>query len=111
MFDVHKTKERTYEFITQGTHQETHHDGTSNTDNVGGPHVFLGNAKVITNLREKGSDGKPNEERDEKAPPGAVESAHMRPGERAKLDLRRLVILVRVGSDVVLRVLLPLGLS
>lgn len=101
---------RTYEFVTQGTHQETHSDGTSYANNVGGPNILFGKAKVVTDLREKGCNGEPNEESNKKAPPRTVEGAHVRPGKRAKLDLRRLVILVRVGADVVLRILLPLGL-
>ena len=96
--------------VTEGSKEETHEDGSTNTNNGGGPHFLFGNTQVITDLRKQRSNGKPNEESQEKGRPGEVESTHVGASKRHQLDLSGLVILIRVNFDMVLRVLLPFSL-
>ena len=72
---------------------------------------MLGKVKSFLDLREKGSNGEPDKEGDEKSKPRTVEGTHVRTSETAELDFRSFVILIRVEFDVVLGVLLPLLLS
>lgn len=96
--------------VAHRAEDETHADGTGDGDDGGGPDLLLGDAKVRADLGKKRGDGEPDEEGNEEAPPRAVEGAHVRAGEVAKLDLLGLVILVGVDLEDVGLVLLGLRL-
>ena len=96
--------------VTQGTKEETHEDGSTNTDNARGPDFFLGKRESSTDLGKKRSDGEPDEKGNEETQPREVEGSHVRAGEAAKLDLGGSVILIRVDVKGVGVVLLPFGL-
>jgi len=95
--------------VTGRSEDETHEDSTSDSDNGGSPDFLLGQTKIDLDLGKKRSNGEPNEEGDEKSPPGAVEGSHVRAGEGTKLDSGGLVILVGVDLNGVFRVCLPLS--
>ena len=95
------------ELVTGRSKNETHEDGSTYTDNVGGPKLFLGEIKSVLDLSEKRSNGEPNEKGNEKAPPRAVEGTHVGAGEVAKLDLSGLVVLVGIDVHSVSIILLP----
>ena len=96
--------------VAQRAEDEAHADGASDGNHRRGPDLLLGDAEVGTDLGKEGGDGEPDEEGDEEAPPRAVEGAHVRAGEVAKLDLLGLVVLVGVDLEDVRLVLLGLGL-
>ena len=95
---------------TERTKDETHDDGTSDSDDVGCPNLFLGQAESVADFGQKRSDGEPDEECDEESPPGAVECSHVWTCKVAQLDFGGLVILVGIDVDGVLRVLFPFSL-
>ena len=98
--------------VAGGSKNETHEDGSSDTDDGGRPDLLLGQAKRVLDLRKERSDGEPDEEGNEEAPPRAVEGTHVRAREVAQLDLGGLVILVGIDVQDVRLVLLDLlGLS
>lgn len=72
--------------------------------------MFLGKAKGLLDFTQERRYGKPDEEGNEKSPPGAMECTHVGAGKRAKLDFLGLVILVRVNFNEVSIILLVLGL-
>ena len=96
--------------VTEGSEEETHEDGSTNTNNGGGPDFLLANTQVITDLREQRSNSEPDEEGNEETRPRVVESTHVGASKRHQLDLSGLIILIRVNFDMVLRVLLPFSL-
>lgn len=97
--------------VAHRTEKETHEDGSSDTNNGGGPDLLLGEPKGILDLTKKGGDSEPDEEGNEKSPPRVVKCSHVRAGKVAKLDLRGSVILVGVdGKDVRLVRLIFFGL-
>ena len=69
---------------------------------------MLGDSDRVTDLREERGGGEPDEEGDEKTPPGKVKGAHVRAGKGAELDLFGTVVLVGIDLDVVFTVRLPL---
>ena len=84
------------ELVAGGSEEETHEDGSGDADNRRSPDLLLGQVEGRPDLREKRSDGEPDEEGDEETPPRAVEGTHVWAGEVAQLDLAGLVILVGV---------------
>jgi hypothetical protein len=96
------------ELVATRSKDETHEDGSSDTDNGGSPELLLGEIKGVLDLRQERGNGEPDEESNEETPPRAVEGSHVRASKTAKLDLSSLVILVRVDGDRVGLVLLDL---
>jgi hypothetical protein len=95
-------------FVTTRTKDETHKDGTTNTNNVRSPKVLLGEVKGFLDFWQERGDREPDEESNKKGEPRAVECSHVRTLEAKHLDLSGFVILVRVNTDIVGIVLLPL---
>lgn len=99
------------QLVTQGPHEETHQNSRTNTNNVGRPHILLGDTNVVTDFAQKGGNGEPNEKGNEETPPRTVKGTHVGTTERAELDLGSTVVLVGVDGNAVLRVLLPFSLK
>ena len=95
------------ELVAQWTEEEAHKDGASDANDGRGPDLLRRQVERHADLLEKRRDGEPDEEGNKEGPPSAVEDSHVGAGERAHLDLRGLVVLIRVDSDVVRLVLLP----
>ena len=96
--------------VAERAEDEAHADGAGDGDDRREPDLLSVDADVGADLREERGNGEPDEEGNEEAPPRAVEGAHVRAGEVAKLDLLGLVILVGVDLEDVGLVLLGLGL-
>jgi hypothetical protein len=94
------------ELVATRSKDETHEDGSPDTDNGGSPEFLLGKVKGDLDFRKEWGNGEPDEKGNEETPPRAVEGSHVRASKTAKLDLGGLVILVRVDVDRVRLVLL-----
>lgn len=95
-------------FVTTRTKDETHKDGSTDTDNVRSPEILLREVNGFLDFGQERGNGEPNEERNEESKPGAVESSHVRALEAEHPNLSGSIILVGVNIDVVGIVLLPL---
>jgi hypothetical protein len=79
-----------------GIEEEMNKDGSSNTNNVGGPELLLIRLECLLDFTEEWRSGEPNEESDEETRPGKVKRSHMRAGEVAQLDLCGTALLERI---------------
>jgi hypothetical protein len=99
------------DLVTEGTEEETHEDGSTDTDDRRGPELLLVQAQGDLDLGKKRSNGEPDEKGNEETQPREVEGSHVGTREVAKLDLISSVILIRVDDKSVRIVLFPFGLS
>jgi hypothetical protein len=60
--------------IAGGSKDESHENGSSNTDDARSPDFFVGEVEILSNFRQKGSNGEPNEKGDEETPPDRISS-------------------------------------
>jgi len=95
--------------VASRSHDESHQNGSSDTDNGGCPDLLLGQSQCFLDFTQKRSDCEPDEKGNEETPPRHVEGSHVGACERAELDGLGSVILVGIDLDPVLVVLLPLG--
>jgi hypothetical protein len=63
--------------VAHGSQNETHHDGTSDTNDRRSPDILLGDPESVFTLGKERSDGEPDEKGNEEASPRAVEGAHV----------------------------------
>jgi len=98
------------DLVTEGTEEETHENGSSDTDDRRGPDFLLGQIQSGTDLGKKRGNGEPDEEGNEETQPGEVEGSHVWAREVAKLDLISSVILFGVDLKLVRVVFLPFSL-
>ena len=96
--------------VAEGTQEETHEDGSTDSEDGGCPNLLLVEADSVTDLGQEWSDGEPDEEGDEEPPPRAVKGSHVWTGKAAKLNFLGTVILIRIDLDGIGLVFLPLSL-
>lgn len=76
--------------VAGGSENESHKNSSAYTDNGGGPNLLLTKTEIILDFTEKGCDGKPDEEGNEKSPPRHVKGSHVRSSKGTKLDTKLL---------------------